>query len=66
MLYVWLCLLIAQLLLLLPIRWNVSLHCREGSTLSAHENACVYFVFSASFSRPFKIYANFTAEVYSY
>ena len=65
MLYV--CLwLIAQLLLLLPNRWTVSLHCRDGSTLSAHENACVYFAFPASFFRPFKVYTNFTAEVYSY
>ena len=30
MLYVWLRL-IAQLLLLLPNRWTVSLHCRDGS-----------------------------------
>ena len=44
----------------------MSLHCREGSTLSAHENACVYFAFPASFFRPFKVYTNFTAEVYSY
>ena len=65
MLYVWLWL-IAQLLLLLPNRWTVSLHCRDGSTLSAHEDACVYFAFTASFSRPFKVYTNFTAEVYSY
>ena len=50
MLYVWLWL-IAQLLLLLPNRWTVSLHCRDGSTLSAHENACVYFAFPASFFR---------------
>ena len=48
--YVWLCLLKAQLLLLFPIRWKLSLHCREGSTLSAHENACVYSAFPASFS----------------
>ena len=48
MLYVWLWL-IAQLLLLLPNRWTVSLHCRDGSALSAHENACVYFAFPASF-----------------
>ena len=65
MLYVWLWL-IAQLLLLLPNRWTVSLHCRDGSTLPAHENACVYFAFPASFFRPFKVYTNFTAEVYSY
>ena len=65
MLYVWLWL-IAQLLLLLPNRWTVSLHCRDGSTLPAHENACVYFAFPAFFSRPFKVYTNFTAEVYSY
>ena len=65
MLYVWLWL-IAQLLLLLTNRWTVSLHCRDGSTLRAHENACVYFAFPASFSRPFKVYTNFTAEVYSY
>ena len=65
MLYVWLWL-IAQLLLLLPNRWTVSLHCRDGSTLSAHENACVYFAFPASFFRPFKVYTTFTAEVYSY
>ena len=64
--YIWRCLLIAQLLLLLPIRWKVSLHCLESSTLSAHENACVYFAFPASFFRPFKVYTNFTAEVYSY
>ena len=49
MLYVWLRL-IAQLLLLLPNRRTVSLHCRDGSTLPAHENACVYFAFPASFS----------------
>ena len=49
MLYVWLWL-IAQLLLLLPNRWTVSLHCRDGSTLPAHENACVYFAFPTSFS----------------
>ena len=61
MLYVWLWLM-AQLLLLLPNRWTVSLHCRDGSTLSAHENACVYFVFPASFFRLFKFYTNFTAE----
>ena len=61
MLYVWLRL-IAQLLLLLPNRWTVSLHCRDGSTLPAHENACVYFVFPASFFRPFKVYTNFTEE----
>ena len=60
--YVWLCLLIAQLLLLLPIRWKMSLHCREGSTLSAHENACVYFAFPASFFRPFKVYTNFDSS----
>ena len=65
MLYVWLWL-IAQLFLLLPNRWTVSLHCRDGSTLSAHENACVYFAFPASFFRPFKVYTNFTEEVYSY
>ena len=65
MLYVWLWL-IAQLLLLLPNRWTVSLHCRDGPTLPAHENACVYFAFPASFFRPFKVYINFTAEVYSY
>ena len=65
MLYVWLWL-IAQLLLLLPNRRTVSHHCRDGSTLSAHENACVYFAFPASFPRPFKVYTNFTAEVYSY
>ena len=65
MLYVWLWL-IAQLLLLLPNRWTVSLHCRDGSTLPAHENACVYFAFPASFFRPCKVYTNFTAEVYSY
>ena len=58
MLYVWLWL-IAQLLLLLPNRWTVSLHCRDGSTLPAHENACVYFAFPASFFRPFKVYTNF-------
>ena len=56
MLYVWLWL-IAQLLLLLPNRWTVSLHCRDGSTLSAHEDACVYFAFPASFFRPFKVYS---------
>ena len=60
--YVWLCLLIAQLLLLPPLRWKVSLHCREGSTLSAHENACVYFAFPASFFRPFKVYTNFDSR----
>ena len=49
--YVWLWLLIAQLLLLLPNRWKVSLHCREGSKLSAHANACVMCVFH--FSRVF-------------
>ena len=49
--YVWLWLLIAQLLMLLPNRWKVSLHCREGSTLSAHANACVMCVFR--FSRAF-------------
>ena len=65
MLYVWLWP-IAQLLLLLPNRWTVSLHCRDGSTLPAHENACVYFAFPAPFFRPFKVYTNFTAEVYSY
>ena len=65
MLYVWLWL-IAQLLLLLPNRWTVSLHCRDGSTLPAHENACVYFAFLASCFRPFKVYTNFTEEVYSY
>ena len=65
MLYVWLWL-IAQLLLLLPNRWTVSLHCRDGSTLPAHENACVYFAFPASFFRPFKVYTNFTEEAYSY
>ena len=65
MLYVWLWL-IAQLLLLLPNRWTVSIHCRDGSTLPAHENACVYFAFPASFFRPFKVYTNFTEEVYSY
>ena len=65
MLYVWLWL-IAQLLLLLPNHWTVSLYCRDGSMLSAHENACVYFALPASFFRPFKVYTNFTAEVYSY
>ena len=59
--YVWLRL-IAQLLLLLPNRWTVSLHCRDASTLPAHENAYVYFVFPASFFRPFKVYTNFTEE----
>ena len=65
--YVWLWLLIAQLLLLLPNRWKVYLHCREGSTLSAHANACVMcvFRFSRVFFRPFKFYTIFTAEVYS-
>ena len=58
--------LIAQLLLLLPNRRTVSLHCRDGSTLPAHENACVYFAFPASFFRPFKVYTNFTEEAYSY
>ena len=65
MLYVWLWL-IAQLLLILPNRRTVSLHCRDGSTLPAHENACVYFAFPASFFRPFKVYTNFTEETYSY
>ena len=65
MLYVWLWL-IAQLLPLLPNRFTVSLHCRDGSTLPAHENACVYFAFLAFFFRPFKVFTNFTAEVYSY
>ena len=55
-----------QLLLLLPNRWTVSLHCRDGSTLSVHENACVYFALPASFFRPFKVYTKFTAEVYFY
>ena len=66
--YVWLWLLIAQLLLLLPKCWKVSLHCREGSTLSAHANACVMYVLRFSrvfFSRPFKFYTIFTAEVCS-
>ena len=68
--YVWLWLLIAQLLLLLPNRLKVSLHCREGSTLPAHANACVMCVFRFSrvfffFSRPFKFNTIFTAEVYS-
>ena len=56
--YVWLWPLIAQLLLLLPNRWKVSLLCREGSTLSAHANACVMciFRFSRAFFRPFKFY----------
>ena len=65
--YVWLWLLIAQPLLLLPNRWKVSLHCREGSTLSAHANACVMCVsrFSRASFRPFKFYVIFTAEVYS-
>ena len=49
--YVWFWPLIAQLLLLLPNRWKVSLHCREGSTLSAYANACVMCVFR--FSRVF-------------
>ena len=55
--YVWFWLLIAQLLLLLPNRWKVSLHCREGSTLSAHANACVMcvFRFSRVFFRPSKV-----------
>ena len=44
----------------------MSLHCRDGSTLPAHENACVYFAFPASFFRPFKVYTNFTQEAYSY
>ena len=61
MLYVWFWL-IAQLLLLLPNRWTVSLHCRDGSTLPAHENTCVYFAFPASFFRPFKVYTNFTVN----
>ena len=65
MLYVWPWL-IAQLLLLLPDRRTVSLHCRDGSTLPAHENACVYFAFPVSFFRPFKVYTNFTEETYSY
>ena len=56
--YVWLWPLIAQLLLLLPNRWKVSLLCREGSTLSARANACVMciFRFSRAFFRPFKFY----------
>ena len=65
---VWLWLLIAQLLLLLPNRWKVSLHCREGSTLSAHANVCVMCVFRFSrviFFRPFKFYTLFTTETYS-
>ena len=49
--YVRLWLLIAQLLLLLPNRCKVSLHCREGSMLSARANACVMCVFR--FSRVF-------------
>ena len=44
--YVWLWLLIAQLLMFLPNRWKVSVHCREGSTLSAH--ACVMCIFRFS------------------
>ena len=67
--YVWLWLLIIaqQLLLLLPNRWKVSLHCREASTLSAHANACVMciFRFFRVFFGPFKFYTIFTAEVYS-
>ena len=59
--YVWPWLRIAQLLLLLPNRWKVSLHCREGSILSAHANACVMCVFR--FCRVF--HTMFTAEVYS-
>ena len=49
--WLWLLLIIAQLLLLLPNRWKVSLRCREGSTLSAHANACVMCAFR--FSRVF-------------
>ena len=65
--YVWLWLLIVQLLMLLSNRWKVYLHCREGSTLSAHANACVMcvFRFSRVFFRPFKFYTIFAAEVYS-
>ena len=56
--YVWLWQLIAQLLLLLLNRLKVSLHCREGSALSAHANACVMcvFRFSRVFFRLFKFY----------
>ena len=49
MLYVWLWL-IAQLLLLLPNRWTVSLHCRDGSTLPAHENLASISLFPRLFS----------------
>ena len=64
--YVWLWLLTAQLLLLLPNCWKESLHCREGSMLSAHANACVMCVFRLFprlFFRPFKSYTIFTAEI---
>ena len=44
----------------------MSLYCRDGSALSAHDNACVYFAFPASFFRPFKVYTKFKAEAYSY
>ena len=43
--WLWLLILIAQLLQLLSNRWKVFLHCREGSTISAHANACVICVF---------------------
>ena len=48
MTYVWLLLLIAQLLPLLPNRSKVSFLCREGSTLSAHAKACVMCAFRSS------------------
>ena len=56
--YVWLWLPIAQLLLILPNRWKVYLHCREGSTLLAHANACVMciFRFSRIFFRPVQVF----------
>ena len=56
--YVWIWLQIAQLHLLLPNRWKVSFHCREGSTLSAHANARVRCIFRSSrvFFRPFEFY----------
>ena len=66
MLYVWLRL-ISQLLLLLPNRRTVSLHCRDGSIRYQRMRVLASIsLFPRLFSRPFKVYTNFTAEVYSY
>ena len=59
--------LIAQLLLLLPNRRTVSLHCRDGSIRYQRMRVLASIsLFPRLFSRPFKVYPNFIEEAHSY